>query len=394
MNSKLLGKLAKGSANGVEKLPGSRERAGKLGGVIGIICNLVLFVSKLVVGLLANSVSIMADAFNNLSDMGSSVITILGFKMSSAPPDKDHPFGHGRIEYMSAVIVSGIIVLVGFELLRGSVQKLIHPEELNVSAVTFVVLILSIVIKLWMSAVNFRLGKRLKASALKAAALDSLCDCVATAAVLIAAVVSLFTSINIDPYAGILVSGFIMFSGVRSIKETINPLLGMPPEPEMVENVQNIVLSFGGFLGIHDLIIHNYGPGRVFASLHVEVPSTLGLVECHEEIDRCEKLLNKNLGIEAIIHIDPVDCNDSRVAQTKKLLAEKISRFDERLTIHDFRVVWGEEQTSLVFDVVVPHGFNLSPEEITAKIGEMAREINKTFVCVITVDNDFSPNKK
>ncbi len=393
MNSWLVNKLAGSSETQDIKTPKVRERAGKLGGVIGIVCNLVLFVSKLVVGLLANSVSITADAFNNLSDMGSSVITILGFKLSSAPPDKDHPFGHGRIEYMSGAIVSVLIFLVGFELLRGSVQKLIHPEELAVSAVTFVVLILSIIIKLWLATVNFRLGKRLDASALRATALDSLCDCVATTAVLIAAAVSLFTGINIDPYVGILVSAFIMFSGFRSLKETINPLLGMPPEPEMVENVQNIVLSFEGFLGIHDLIIHNYGPGRVYASLHVEVPATVDIVKCHDEIDSCEKLLKQNLRIEAVIHIDPVDCNDSRVLQTKSLITEKILRIDKRLSIHDFRVIWGEEQTNLVFDVVVPHNFSLTQSELTAKIEELAREIDKTFVCVITFDNDFTPSK-
>ncbi|MEG1886838.1 MAG: cation diffusion facilitator family transporter [Oscillospiraceae bacterium] len=367
-----------------------REGYGRLGGMVGIFCNLFLFALKLTAGLLSGSVSIMADAFNNLSDMGSSIITLLGFKISCKPADPEHPFGHGRMEYMSAAVVSVLIVLVGAELLKTSVKKIFSPEPLSLSALTFVVLIISIGIKLWMSLFNKKLGVMINSSALKATSLDSLTDCVATGAVLLSLVICAVFKINIDPYVGVLVAVFILFSGIKALAETLNPLLGMPPEDETLENIKDMVLSFDGFLGIHDLIVHNYGPGRMFASLHVEVPCTADILKCHEQIDYCEKKIKEEMHIEAIIHMDPIVTDDDFVISIKNQMLDKIKTFDSGFSAHDFRIVKGEKRTNLIFDVVTPPKYPLSEEQIKEKIGALAREIDPTFVCVMTIDVDYT----
>ena len=369
--------------------PKIRENVGRRGGIFGIICNAVLFLAKLSVGILSNSVSILADAFNNLTDMGSSLITILGFKIAGKPADRGHPFGHGRMEYMSAAAVSGLITIVGFELLKTSAEKLFSPEKITASAITYAVLLFSVAVKLWMAYVNKKLGKKIASAALCAVSLDSLSDCAATAAVLAATVVSQVWGVNIDAYAGIAVSAFILYSGVKSFKETIDPLMGMPPDKETVEEIKNTVMSFDGFLGIHDLIVHNYGPGRSFASVHVEVPSHVDIVKCHEQIDLCEKLIDERFGIETVIHMDPVDTDDEKVGRVKNTLEKKIKEYDSRLSIHDFRMVSGKNRTNLVFDVLEPYGYSLDKEQLVKDIGELAKQIDENYVCVITVDTSY-----
>lgn len=370
--------------------PRVRTRYGVLGGVVGIICNLLLFAIKISIGLFSGSMSILADAFNNLSDIGSNAVTLLGFKLANQPPDREHPFGHGRMEYMSAALVSILIVLVGVELLKESVDKILHPQPLKFSYYIIAVLAASILIKLWMGLFNRKLGRTIHSPALQATATDSISDCVATSAVLVSVLVSHFTALHIDAYAGLIVSVLIIFNGVKSIKETLDPLLGMPPDPQTVTELEALVLSYPDFLGIHDLIIHNYGPGRSFASLHVEVPQDIDILVCHERIDHCEKTILSELGIEAVIHMDPIATNDAYTLEIKTKLEEKLKTLDEQLCMHDFRMVRGESRTNLIFDVVVPPKFRLSAKQVKEEIGRLAAEIDPSFVCVITVDMLYS----
>ncbi|MDD4699423.1 MAG: cation diffusion facilitator family transporter, partial [Oscillospiraceae bacterium] len=271
--------------------PAVRGKIGNIGAFVGIFCNIFLFVIKFIAGTLAGSVSLVVDAFNNLSDIGSSVVTLIGFKISNKPADSEHPFGHGRMEYMSATGVSLLIIMVGVELFKTSLDKVLHPEALTISLLTFIVLVISICIKLWMAFFNRNLGGIINSSALKATSLDSLSDCVATSAVLISMIIAKIFEVNIDPYVGIAVAVFIIYSGARNAKETLDPLLGMPTDDNIVKEIENYVLSYDDFVGVHDLIVHNYGPGRSFASLHVEVPMDIDIVRCHEQIDLCERYI-------------------------------------------------------------------------------------------------------
>ncbi len=369
--------------------PMIRRKYINLGSIVGILCNIILFAIKLMIGLLAGSVSIMADAFNNLTDIGSSVVTMIGFRLSIKPADKEHPFGHGRFEYMSAMLVAIIILLVGFELLKTSVEKIFNPTELNVEYYTVIFLCISVVIKLWMFLFNKKIGKLINSSGLIATAQDSINDSIATFTVLISMIICNVFGINIDPFMGILVALFILYSGIKTIKETLDPLLGMPPEKETIDAIVTMVLANEKFVGIHDLIVHNYGPGRSFASLHVEVPSDADIVACHEDIDACEKNIHNALGIEVVIHMDPIAVNDENTIKTKELVIKAIQKYNSQLSIHDFRMVNGEEQINLIFDVVVPNELNLKNSEIKAKIQEICKQIDKRYVTVITIDKDY-----
>lgn len=369
--------------------PMIRRKYINLGSITGILCNIVLFVIKLSIGLLAGSVSIMADAFNNLTDIGSSVVTIIGFRLSIKPADKEHPFGHGRFEYMSAMLVAIIILLVGFELLKSSVEKIFSPTDLKVEFYTIILLCISVIIKLWMFLFNKKLGKSINSSGLIATAQDSINDSIATFAVLISIIICSIFKINIDPYMGIIVALFILYSGIKTIKETLDPLLGMPPEKETIDAIATMVLANENFVGIHDLIVHNYGPGRSFASLHVEVPSNADIVACHEDIDACEKEIHNTLGIEVVIHMDPIAVDDENTIKTKEAVIDAIKKYDSRLSVHDFRMVNGEEQINLIFDVVVPNEIKLKDSEIKAKIDEICKQIDTRYVTVLTLDKDY-----
>ncbi len=371
-----------------------RAAYGTLGSVMGILSNLVLCIIKITVGTVTGSISIAADGLNNLSDMGSSVITMIGFKLANKPADSDHPFGHGRMEYISAFIVSALILLVGFELLKTSFTALIGGDKApEYSLVAVIILVLSILIKLYMFFFNRKIGKKINSDALIATAQDSLNDCIATSVILLSVGVSMFAPLpfNLDALMGIFVAIFILFSGISSAKNTLDLILGAPPDKELIKEIENTVLSFEDFIGIHDLIVHNYGPGRQFASVHVEVPQNTDIVKCHEQVDLCEKLIQERLDISVVIHMDPIDTDDENVAKTRIKLAEGINAISPALSIHDFRMTpVCDRQTNLIFDVVVPSDCKIPTEELREKIESCATLINPTFKCVITFDNDYS----
>lgn len=378
------------------KNPEVRQSYGALGSFVGIICNLILCIIKITVGAISGSISIIADGLNNLSDMGSSVITMIGFKLAGKPADRDHPFGHGRMEYMSAFIVAVLILLVGFELLKSSASSLISGEKSPVySSIAVIILIVSIIIKLWLYLFNRKIGKRINSEALIATAKDSFNDCITTFVILASVLVSILFNINfnLDAVMGILVAFFILYSGVASAKETINQILGTPPEKELIDDIENTILSFNDFIGIHDLIVHNYGPGRQFASVHVEVPQNIDTVKCHEQIDLCEKLLYERLDVSVVIHMDPIDTDNETVAQVRESMSLLLKDIDPDLTLHDFRMTpVCDNQTNLIFDVVVPSRLDISNTKLREKIEQSAKKLNPTFTCVITFDNDFTGN--
>ncbi len=371
-----------------------RKAYGTLGGIVGIICNLILCALKITVGLISGSISIIADGLNNLSDMGSSLVTIIGFKLAGKPADRDHPFGHGRMEYMSAFIVAVIILIVGVDLMETSVTALINGDKApTYSIFAIIVLIISVLVKFWMFLFNKKLGKKISSDVLIATSKDSLNDALATTAILLSVGVTFFVKLpfNLDALMGVLVALFILFAGLSSAKDTIDQILGKPPEKELIESLENTILSFREFVGIHDLIVHNYGPGRQFASVHVEVPQDTDIVKCHEQIDLCEKLVGEQLDLSLVIHMDPIDVNNATVAVTRQKLAETIKVIDEHLTLHDFRMTpLSEKRTNLIFDVVVPASVKLNDKELEEKIKNLAKLINPIFECVITFDNDFS----
>ena len=367
-----------------------RASYGKLGGLTGIACNLLLFAIKLTAGLLSGSFSVVADAFNNLSDLGSSLITLFGFKMAEKPADKDHPFGHGRMEYISALIVSCAIVVVGIELLKGSVEKIAEPAAPSVSVLTVAILTMSILIRLWMFIFNRKLGKRIDSDALIAAASDSLNDCISTGAVLVSMLILRFTGFDSDAYVGLAVSLFIIFSGLKSVKDTIDPLLGTPAKKSDIRKIADIALSYDEFIGTHDIIIHNYGPGRVFCTLHVEVPQTADIVTCHEQADRCEKEIYDRLGMSAVIHTDPVAVGDPLTEEVKSCLESVLSEIGGNIKFHDFRVVNGKERINVIFDIVVHPGDKLSEQALCTLISAKMRDRDRRYCCVITVDDDYT----
>ena len=371
-----------------------RLKYGTLGGAVGIVCNLFLCALKITVGIITASISIVADGLNNLSDMGSSIITMIGFKMAGKPADSDHPFGHGRMEYMSAFIVSMLILLVGAELLKSSVTTLATGESAPAYSVwAIIILTVSVLVKLWMCLFNRRLGKKIGSEALLATAQDSLNDMVTTSVILISVGVSMLVTLpfNLDAVMGILVALFILYSGIVSAKDTLNEILGTPPDKKLIEEIENTILSFKEFKGIHDLIVHNYGPGRQFASVHVEVPQDSDIVKCHEQIDLCEKLIDEKLNISLVIHMDPIDVNNEAVSKAKEGIINAVKEIDENMSVHDFRMTpAGETRTNLIFDVVVPSTVKMSHEELGERINESAKKINPTYCCVITFDNDFT----
>lgn len=368
------------------KSQSARQAYGMLCGAVGIFLNLCLFAGKFFAGLISHSIAITADAFNNLSDAGSSVITLIGFKMAGQKPDPHHPFGHGRIEYISGLLVSIIILLMGIELLQTSVSKIIRPEEPAFSPLILVILILSICVKGYMFFYNRTLGKRLDSAAMLATAADSFSDALATTVVLISTLVSHFTGLAMDGWCGILVGLFICWSGFCAARDTINPLLGQAPDKEFVQQINDIVTAHQTILGIHDLIVHNYGPGRILISLHAEVPADGDILELHDLIDNIEHELRDTLHCHAVIHMDPVCAGDEETMRLKDLVKGYLAEIDERITMHDFRIVTGPTHTNLIFDVVAPYGFPMTDDELITAIGERVRRDNPNYFAVIEVD--------
>lgn len=368
------------------KNPKVRQAYGMLCGAVGIFLNLCLFTGKFIAGLISNSIAITADAFNNLSDAGSSIITLIGFKMAGQKPDPDHPFGHGRIEYISGLLVSVIILLMGLELLKSSVAKILHPEELVFSPAILAILIASILAKCYMYSYNRKLGKKLDSSAMIATGTDSLSDTLATTVVLISTLISHFTGLSIDGWCGIIVGLFICYAGFNAARDTISPLLGQAPDKEFVQQVNNIVMAHEEVIGIHDLIVHNYGPGRVLISLHAEVPSDGDILTLHDVIDTIEHELRNTLNCQAVIHMDPVLVGDEKTEHLKELVKGYLAEIDASLTIHDFRIVTGPTHTNLIFDVAVPYDFPLSDTELIALISEKVKKDNPNYFTVVDVD--------
>lgn len=370
--------------------PQVRQAYGVLSGTVGILFNILLFMGKFIAGLLSNSIAITADAINNLSDAGSSVITLIGFKMAGQKPDPDHPFGHGRIEYLSGLAVSAAILLMAFELIKSSVSKILHPEDLVFNPVVAGILLVSILIKFYMYLYNRSIGKKIKSEAMLATAKDSLSDTVSTSVVLLTTIVAHYTSLHLDGICGILVGLFIFYTGITSAKDTLNPLLGQAPDPEFVEEIEKHVMSFPGVIGIHDLIVHNYGPGRMMISLHAEVPADGDILELHDMIDNIERTLRDKLKCDAVIHMDPVCVGDPLVESLKKKISSFLTEMDPSITLHDFRIVKGPTHTNIIFDIVLPYDFKLSDDAVCSLLEYKIAELDASYFAVINVDKKYS----
>lgn len=371
------------------KDPQVRRSYGVLCGAVGIFLNTILCAAKLFAGILTGSIAITADAFNNLSDAGSSVITLFGFKLAGQKPDPEHPFGHGRIEYISGLIVSLIILLMGLELGKTSIQKILHPEPVSVQLLSIGILLFSILVKVYMAFYNRSIGKRIQSTALSATAADSLSDCLSTGMVLLCTIISYFTNWNIDGWAGLGVTCFILFTGYHAAKETISPLLGQPPAQELVEQIEQIILSHSEILGIHDMIVHDYGPGRMFISVHAEVPATGDILALHDTIDNAERELAEQLGCIASIHMDPIATDDKLTVETREKVIALVHAYDTRLSIHDFRMVAGPTHTNVIFDIVVPYQYDRPDQDVKRSIQELIRCLDGNFYAVIQVDHSY-----
>lgn len=371
-----------------------RAAYGKLAGFVGIICNIILFAAKITVGTIAASVSITADAVNNLSDASSSIISLVGFKLAERPADEDHPYGHGRYEYLSALTVAVIILVIGVELFKSGVEKILSPEKADLSVATVVVLILSILMKLWMMLFNRKLGKRINSGSLIATAADCRNDVVTTGAVLLASVISHYSGFELDGMVGVAVAVFILISGLGLIKETINPMLGTAPDEEFVEKVREKILSYEGVIGMHDLIIHDYGPCRRFASVHVEMAAEEDVLLSHDVIDNIELDFKNNEGLHLVIHFDPILTKNPLTNDIRAQVERAVKEIDERLSIHDLRVVPGNTHTNIVFDCVRPHSVDIKSKELVRLIDEKVKTIDEKYNCVITIDDSFAPMPK
>ena len=367
-----------------------RTAYGAMASMVGIGCNILLFLAKMAIGLLANSISVMADAFNNLSDAASSIVGFVGVKMAQKPADDDHPFGHGRIEYIAAFIVAVLVLQVGFSLFTGSVEKLFHPDDLTFKWVSVLVLGLSVGVKLWLSLFNRRLGKRINSKVMLATSADALGDAAATSAAIFSMLVYGIFGWNIDAVVGLAVSVVVMLAGINIARDTLAPLIGEAIDPELYEQITNFVEGFDGIVGTHDLIVHNYGPSKSMASIHAEVPNDCDLEETHEIIDRIEREAARRFGLLLVIHMDPVETHDQRVLEFKAMVEDVIEKMDSRLSIHDFRMVDGRENINLIFDLVAPREYKgADVGKLKAEVSSQVRRRDKRCTCVITVENSF-----
>ena len=371
--------------------PHVRAAYGKLCGFVGIVCNIILFIAKVLIGTLSGSVSITADAFNNLSDASSSIISLLGFKLSEKPADAEHPYGHGRYEYLSALSVAVLIILIGFELLKTSIGKIINPSSVSFSWVLVVVLSLSVIMKLWMMVFNKNLGNKIKSDTLIATAQDSRNDVISTLAVLCAAVISAFTKLNLDGWIGMAVAIFILISGFGLIKSTLDPMLGKAPDPEFVQKIRDRIMTYEGVLGVHDLMIHDYGPCRQFASVHVEMAAEEDVLKSHDVIDNIEFDFLKDMGLHMIVHYDPIITKNELVSNMRYEIQEIVKTIHSSLSIHDLRVVPGISHTNLVFDCLADFHLQMTDFELKSAISNAVKAIHPEYNCVITIDKNYAP---
>ena len=366
-----------------------RSAYANLAGIVGIVTNLMLFIIKLSVGLLSNSVSILADAFNNLSDAASSIITIVGFKMANKPADAEHPFGHGRIEYITAMIVSFMVMLVGLQFVKTSFQKIINPTPVTFELLPFILLLISIGFKFWLSKFNKSIGNKINSSTLKATATDAMGDVFTSTTVVISFLISKFTTLPIDGYIGIVVALAIVYSGFSLIKETLSPLLGEPPDPVLVSDITDMVMSYENITGIHDLIVHNYGPGRIMASIHAEIPSNIDIMEIHHIIDTAEREISKKLNIYLVIHMDPICVDTDEIIEARNMVQDVLSKYEEVKSFHDFRVVGDHDKKNLIFDIEVCPKCLANESSSSQLLSNIEKDIKKKspeYRCVITVD--------
>ena len=352
----------------------------------GIGFNVLLFAGKLIAGMLSGSVAIVSDAFNNLSDAGSSIISLVGFKLSNKKSDPQHPFGHGRLEYISGLCVSFLIILMGVELGKASIEKIIEPAQVKFSLLTAAILAASILVKLYMALYNSRIGKRLNAVTMKAMAKDSLSDAVATGVVLMSMIVAKLADIAIDGYCGVIVAAFILFTGITAARDTISPLLGQKPDSEFIEEVMRIVNAHKEIIGTHDLVVHDYGPGRLMITLHAEVDASMDILVAHDAVDNIENELREKLGCSAVVHMDPIVTDDVEVNATREEIKRVVSNIDSRMTIHDFRMVPGPTHTNVIFDVAVPFDTDMDDDELRKILGARIRDVDSKLNAVIEID--------
>lgn len=373
------------------KSPETRNAYGMLCGFVGIFLNLILFIGKFLAGTISNSIAITADAFNNLSDAVSSFITLIGFKLSSAEPDPEHPFGHGRIEYVAGLVVSGIIILMAIELIRDSIDKILHPLATDFNYLSLLILTISILVKIYMCCYNKSIAKKIDSAAMNATATDSLSDSVATFVVLLSTIIGHLTNLQIDGFCGVLVGCFIFYAGISAAKDTLNPLLGQPADPEFVKEIEDLVMSHEGVLGIHDLIVHDYGPGRLMVTLHAEVPAEGDILSLHDVIDNIEVELRQTLKCAATIHLDPVETTNELSFELKEKTAVILKEIDPELQFHDFRIVTGPTHTNLIYDVLVPYHYKLTDSELITTLKEQTTaKIGSQYFLVVTVDRAFT----
>lgn len=366
--------------------PAVRDKCGRVAGAVGIVTNFLLFLMKIIVGTAFHSVSVTADAVNNLTDSGSSVVTLIGFKMASKPADEKHPFGHARIEYLSGVIVSFIVIFLGLQLGMSSIEKILTPEENALTPVALVVLVISILAKLWQCLFYRKVGRMIKSESVEATSKDSRNDVIATSVVLLGAVITMLTGVNLDGYMGAAVALFIVFSGVQLTISTADPLLGQAPEGELVQTITEKMLSYPGIIGVHDLAVHNYGVGRCFASAHCEVDAQNDILVSHDLIDNIERDFSRDLGIHMVIHLDPVIVGDARTDALHRKVQSLVTALYPTVTIHDFRVIWGVTHSNIVFDAAVPFAVKDSDAVITQKLEAEIQKLDPDYRTVVTID--------
>lgn len=370
--------------------PEVRKKYGFLSGITGIVLNLCLFAGKLIAGIASGAISVIADAINNLSDAGSSIVNMVGFKIALSPPDKEHPFGHGRAEYVSGLVISFIIALMGVELAKESFDKIINPQEPEASVFTFIMLGAAVLVKLWMFIFNRKLGKKINSVSLRATATDSISDVLSTFTVILGMTAGILFNLNIDGYVGLLVAAFIIFSGIKTAKESLSPLIGQMPEKELVDGIKNMVGSYEGIIGIHDLIIHNYGVGISFISFHAEVSSGTGISEAHTLVDKIEKDMKEKFNCVVTIHIDPVDIDDEETVQLREAVCSIAKEIDSSLSVHDFRVVKNPLGSSLIFDLAVPYGFRISDIQLRDMMVKSIAEIDGSAAVIVEVERQLA----
>lgn len=367
-----------------------RTAYGILASIVGILCNILLFAIKVFIGTILGSIAVIADAFNNLSDAFSSIISFVGVKLASRPADREHPFGHGRYEYIAAFIVACMVIEVGFTFVKSAFDKIIHPEALTFSTISVIILCLSILIKLWLGLFNRKLGKKINSSVMKATAADAMGDVLTTAATIAALLVYQLFDVNVDGFVGMLVAVVVVIAGINIARDTICPLLGERADPEVYKMLEDRVVSYDGIVGVHDLIIHNYGPTRSMATIHAEVPCNVDIETSHELIDRIEREVTKETGIFLVIHMDPVDVDDPFVVEWRERIFSIIREMDDKVSAHDFRMVRGEKQINVIFDIVVPYSYNSGKTRaFISSLEEKIKEKDHRFQCVITVDHSY-----